>query len=234
MNKRFFLTILTLAVLTVSATGQPRNIWLTALGDYSYNTTYGHGAGLDLIADIPIGTAFDCEPALQISSVGVHTAALQAKSLFPIGKSSIYLKNRIAFKDVARSDMYDACMGLSLGWLCQHADIEMGMFGRVMDNFGRDYHTLDSALCEPFNLLYSIKGILRGSDSCWNAWASISNVDIFQLERMWQPIMSIGGWYDTSSRMSFRLEAICKPTGMFHLNAEFYSFSVRAGLTFKL
>lgn len=234
MGNKSFLTLLALAVLAISASGQTRNTGLTVLGDYSYNTTWGHGAGLDLIADIPIGAAFDCEPALQVSSVGVHTAAVQTRALFPVGKTSLYMKNRIAFKDVARSGMYDACMGFSLGWFCGHVDVEAGMFGRVMDSFGRDIHSLDAAMCEPFNLIYSIKGFLRKPDSRWNAWASISNVDIFQLERMWQPIVSAGGWYDLGSRMSIRLEAVCKPTGMFHLNAEFYSISVRAGVSFKL
>lgn len=234
MKKKLFLTILSLATLAVPVIGQTRDIRLSALCDYSYNTTYMHGVGLDLIADIPIGTAFDCEPALQVSSVGVHTAAVQTRALFPVGGTSLYLKNRIAFKDVARNDMYDACLGLSLGWLCRHADVEVGMFGRVMDGFGRDIHTLDAAICEPFNLIYSVKGILCKSDSCWNLWASLSNVDIFQLERMWQPIVSAGGWYDLSTRLSLRLEAVCKPAGMFHLNAEFYSINVRAGVIFKL
>lgn len=232
-NKRY-LVLLALSFLAASAAAQTRGIGLTALGDYSYNTTYGSSAGIDLIADIPVGSRFDCEPALQLTTAGIHTAAVQTRSLFPLDKGALYLKNRIAFKDVARSGMYDACLGLSMGWTCQHLDVEAGMFGRVMDSFGREYHSLDAAMCEPFNLIYSIKGILRKSDSRWNAWASVSNVDLFQLERMWQPIISAGAWYDLTDRLSLRLDAVCKPTGMFHLNAEFYSISARAGVTFKL
>lgn len=234
MKHTRFLISLFLVLLTVPSAAQKRGIGLTALGDYGYNTTYGSSAGIDLIADIPLGASFDCQPALQLTTAGVHTAAVQTRSLFPVGRSALYLKNRIAFKDVARSSMYDACLGLSLGWACQHLDVEAGMFGRVTDSFSRDIHTLDAALCEPFNLIYSIKGILRKTDSPWNAWVSLSNVDIFQMERMWQPIISLGGWYNLTDRLSLRLEAVCKPTGMFHLNAEFYSISARAGVTFKL
>ncbi len=232
MRKTLIITILTM--LAMSAAAQTRDIGLTALGDYSYNTTYGSSAGLDLIADIPVGCHFDCEPALQMTTAGVHTAALQTRSLFPLGKSSFYLKNRMAFKDVARSGMYDACLGLSFGWVSQHFDLEAGMFGRTMDRFGRDIHSTDAPLCEPFNLIYSVKLILRNAKSPWNIWASGSNVDLFQFERMWQPIVAVGGWYDLSDRLSLRLEAVCKPTGMFHLNAEFYSINARAGITVRL
>lgn len=231
---RKILICIVLVAMTTMAAAQTRDVSLTALGDYTYTTTYGSSTGIDLIADIPVGTRFDCEPALQLTTAGVHTAAIQTRSLFPFEKSALYLKNRITFKDVARSSMYGACLGLSLGWTCRHLDVEAGMFGRVMDSFGRDIHSLDAALCEPFNLIYSIKGILCNPDSRWNAWASVSNVDVFQMERMWQPIISAGGWYNLTDRLSLRMDVVCKPTGMFHLNAEFYSLSARAGVTFIL
>lgn len=231
---RKILICIVLVAMTTMAAAQTRDVSLTALGDYTYTTTYGSSTGIDLIADIPVGTRFDCEPALQLTTAGVHTAAIQTRTLFPFEKSALYLKNRITFKDVARSSMYDACLGLSLGWTCRHLDVEAGMFGRVMDSFGRDIHSLDAALCEPFNLIYSIKGILCNPDSRWNAWASVSNVDVFQMERMWQPIISAGGWYNLTDRLSLRMDVVCKPTGMFHLNAEFYSLSARAGVTFIL
>lgn len=234
MTSKRLLTVLALSALALSAMAQTRGVDITALGDFSYNTTYGSSAGLDVIADVPAGARFDLEPALQVTTAGVHTAAIQTRLLFPADRSGLYLKNRIVFKDVARSGMFDACLGLSLGWKCRHLDIEAGMFGRVMDSFSRDHHSEYSAMSEPFNLLYSCKGMLRAEDSAWNVWASVSNVDTFQMERMWQPIISAGGWYDLTERMSLRLEAVCKPTGMFHLNAEFYSICARAGLTIRL
>lgn len=236
MKKTRYLVFLTLAALATAsaASAQTRGIGLTALGDYSYTTTYGSSVGLDLLAGIPVGSQFEFEPALQFATSEVHTAAIQARTLFPLEKSSLFLKNRIVFKDVARSRTYDACLGLSLGWESTHIELEAGMFGRVMDRFGRDRHSLDAALCEPFNLLYSIKGRLRAADSPWNVWASVSNADRFQLERMWQPIISAGGWFEPSARLRLLLDVICKPSGMFHLNAEFYSIGARAGVCFKL
>lgn len=233
MNFRRLSSALAVSLLAFGLSAQTR---LTALCDCSYNETYGPSAGLDLLAGIPTGTGFDLEPALQLTSAGVHTAALQTRTLFHAGRpdNSIYLKNRIVFKDVARSGMYDACLGLSLGWESRHLDVEAGMFGRVMDSFSRDIHTLDAALCEPFNLIYSIKGFLRAPESPWNAWACISNADIFQLERMWQPIISAGGLVMLTDRITLRLDAVCKPAGMFHLNAEFYSMSARAGVSIRL
>lgn len=233
MTRKLIQIFIVLLSVGAPALARTSGMNLTALGDYSYTTAYGHSAGLDLVAGIPVGPRFDCQPALQLTTAGVHTVALQTRSIFPSGKNIFYLKNRMAFKDIARSGIYDVCLGLSLGWARDHFDLEAGMFGRTMDGFGRDIHTTDAPMCEPFNLIYSIKGMILKADSPWNIWGSFSNVDLFQFERMWQPIVAVGGWYDITERLTIRLETFCKPTGMFHGNAEFYSICARAGVTLK-
>lgn len=233
-NHRIILSIVFFVFAPALVYGQQTGIGITALGEYSYNTTYGHHGNLDLMAEIPYKGVFEFQPALQLSTANTYTAALQTRALFALPAGSLYLKNRILFKDVARSGMYDACLGLSLGYDWDYLDVEFGMFGRFMDSFDRDWHTLDGTICEPFNLLYSITGRIRPADSSWNIYLALSNTDIFQLERMWQPIFHLGGWLNLSDRLRLGCELISKPTGMFHLNAEFYSITARAGITYYL
>lgn len=207
---------------------------IRAGAEYQYNATYGHQAAFNVMAVVPVGFHFDFQPAVQASTANYYTAALQTKAKFNLPAGRLYLKNRLVFKDVARSNMYDFCMGLSAGYEWDYIDVEVGMFSRFMDSFGRDYHSLDATLCEPFNLIYSIKGLVRPGSSRWNLTLGMSNVDIFEMERGWQPIFSMGGKFAVNNRLLLNLDAFCKPAGMFHLNAEFYAAIVRFGVTYRL
>ncbi len=229
---KIILPLVAAVCTSASLHGQARYS-VSAVAEYQYNKTYGSQGAFGLLADIPVNEHFDLQPAFQTSTAKYYTAALQARALFPLPAGQIYLKNRIIFKDVARSNMYDACFGLSLGYDWDYLDVEVGMFSRFMDTFGRNYHSLDATLCEPFNLIYSIKGSVRPKSSRWNVTLGMSNVDIFEMERGWQPLFSLGGRFDVTDSIVMTLDTFCKPAGMFHLNAEFYAETVRFGLTYK-
>lgn len=211
-----------------------KGIGITALGEYSYNTTYSHQGALDLLSTIPVGSHFELMPALQFSTANIYSAAVQARTFFDLPEGRLFLENHFLFKDIARNGMYDACLSFSLGYSWDYLEVEAGMFGRVMNATGSKWMVVDDLLCEPFNLVYSLKGILRPATSVWNATLTVTNTDIFQMERMWQPIIILGGWYDLSDRMRIDCGLLLKPTGMFHLNAEFYSIAARAGITYYL
>ncbi len=183
----------------------------------------------------PCGPAFELEPTLQLCTAGIHTAALQARTVFPLGRgrSELFLGERILFRDVAALGMFDAALGLSMGWRCPWFEAEAGMFSRYLGEFGRDIHSEDETLCEPFNLLFKFKGYVRPASSNWNIYGSISDFDTFQVERMWQFIFTAGGWYSLNDSLTLRAEAVLKPTGMFHLNAEFYYLALRLGVTYS-
>ena len=216
-----------------SSQGQMLPPAITAFGDYSYNATFGHQAALDLLADIPLNQHFALQPGLQTSTANIHSLALKTSALMPVKAGCIYMNNRFLFRDVARSNMYDACLAVSFGYRWKWLDVEAGMFGRFMDAFDRNWHSTDEIICEPFNLLYRIALSLRQESSVWNAYGAVANFDYFQMERMWQPSLILGGRYDFSDRLTIKAEAISKPSGMFHLNAEFYSITGRIGVTYK-
>lgn len=228
--------ILILAILffpAFTSQGQTLTPVVTAFGEYSYNATFGHQAALDLLADIPVNAHFEIRPGLQTSTAGIHTLALKTSTLMPISAGSLYMSNRFLFRDVVRSAMYDACLAVSFGYKWKWIDVEAGMFGRFMDAFDREWHSTDEIICEPFNLLYRIRLSLKPDTYIWNAYAEVADFDYFQMERMWQPSLVLGGRYDISGRLSIRAEAISKPSGMFHLNAEFYSITGRIGVTYQ-
>lgn len=114
-----------------------------------------------------------------------------------------------------------------------YVSFQIGVFGRVMSSWDRDWNTEETYNIEPFNLLYRMEVFCRPQTSRWNISACVANIDDYQMERMWQPIFMLGGRYDINDHWRVLLQGECKPTGMFHLNATFYSAYIRTGFTYK-
>ena len=95
------------------------------------------------------------------------------------------------------------------------------------------WHESVNIIVEPFNLCYRIEAFVRPQTSPWNISLCISNMTDYQIERLWQPIFMAGGWYSIDEHWQVNLSALCKPTGMFHLNAKYYAAEVRAGFAYN-
>ena len=74
---------------------------------------------------------------------------------------------------------------------------------------------------------------VRPQNNPWNLSFMFSNVDDYQMERMWQPLFGIGAYYDVADHWRLNFAAQCKPTGMFHLDATFYGATFRTGFSYR-
>ena len=114
----------------------------------------------------------------------------------------------------------------------QYVNVQLGMSNRVMlpptfDEGG------DVFVCEPFDLLYRIEVYVRPATSVWNLSLALANVDDYQIERMWQPMFYLGGWYDIDDHWRVSLQGKLKLAGMFHLNAHYYASELRLGAQYR-
>ena len=64
-------------------------------------------------------------------------------------------------------------------------------------------------------------------------WEPDVNMTDYQIERVWQPMFMANGRYNINEHWQVNLSALCKPTGMFHLNAKYYGAEVRAGFAYQ-
>lgn len=201
--------------------------------DYGYNTSWGHYGNLDVQALMPINPYFEMEAKGQVSSANVHTGALLLRPKFELPAGEIFLETDIMYRAVARDRVSDITAALGVGYRMDYVSLTLGLFTRVLDNWDRSWYSTETYMSEPFNLLYRIEVFARPQDNPWNISASFSNVDDYQMERMWQPLFGLGAWYDVTDhwRLNFGLQ--CKPTGMFHLDASFYGATFRAGFSYR-
>ena len=206
---------------------------LTGMAEYSYNTTWSHHGNLDLKAYMPLNSYFEMEAKVQFSTAHVYTGALQLRPKFELPVGEMFVETDILYRAIARNRLTDFTAALALGYRMDYVSVTLGLYGRVLDNWDRSWYTDEARVAEPFNLLYRIEVFCRPQYNLWNLSFMFSNVDDYQMERMWQPLFGIGAWYDVTNRLRINMQAQCKPTGMFHLDATFYGATLRAGVTYK-
>ena len=206
---------------------------ITLRGEYSYNTTWGHHGNFDLMAYMPLNPYFEIEAKTQFSTAKVFTGALQLRPKFELPAGEMFLETDVLYRAVARNRVSDITAALAVGYRMDYVSITLGMYARVLDDWDRSWYNDENRIVEPFNLLYRFEVFCRPQYNLWNLYFQFSNVDDFQMERMWQPLFGIGAWYDVTNRLRLNFSAQCKPVGMFHLDATFYGATLRAGVTYK-
>lgn len=201
--------------------------------EYSYNKTWGHHANFDIQSLMPINPHFEMEARLQFSTANVHSGALQLRPKFELPVGELFLETDIYYRAFARNRIGDITAALGVGYRMDYVSITLGVFSRVIDDWNRSWYTDDNFVVEPFNLLYRIEVFCRPQNNNWNLSFMFSNIDDYQMERMWQPLFGIGAWYDINEHWRLNFMAQCKPTGMFHLDATFYGATGRVGFTYR-
>ena len=210
-----------------------RRSTLTAMVEYSYNKSWGHFGNADVQALLPLSRHVEMNVNLQASFKNVYTVGviIRPKVILPYGE--LFFDTEVLYKAVMRANQMDLVTALSLGYRFDYVSVQIGSFARVMSGYGRNWHSEDTYECEPFNLLYRLEVYCRPQTCNWNIGVAFSNYDDYQFERMCQPLFALGGRYDIDEHWRVHLDAQCKPTGMFHLNAAFYGATVRAGFTYR-
>ena len=237
MKKTFILLLLLAVGVTISAAKRPgfgeRRYTITGMAEYSYNTTWGHHGNFDVQSLMPINKHFELEAKLQFSTANVYTEVVQLRPKFELPVGELFIETDVMLRTVARNRVNDLTAALGVGYRMDHVSVTLGLFARVLDNWDRSVHNDETYMVEPFNFLYRVEAFCRPQDNPWNRSFMISNVDDYQMERMWQPLFMVGAWYDVTNNWRLNFGVQCKPTGMFHLDATFYGATARAGFTYR-
>lgn len=219
------------------AAGQPgfgeRRYTVSGMVEYSYNKTWSHHGNFDVQGLMPINPHFEMEANLQLSTANVHTGMVKLRPKFELPVGEMFLESDLMYAAHARTQLGDITAAVGLGYRMDYVSVTIGSFCRVIDDWNRSWFSNETYIVEPFNFFYRVEAFCRPQDNNWNLSFMISNIDDYQMERMWQPAFSIGAWYDVTDHWRVCLAAQCKPSGMFHLNATFYSAYLRAGFNYR-
>ena len=142
MKKTLFFLLFAAFSMTVWGAKGPgfgdRRYTLTAMGEYSYNTTWSHHGNLDLQALLPFNPHFEMEARLQLSTANVYSGALQFRPKFELPVGEMFIETDIYYRALLRSRSNDITAALGVGYRMDHVSVTLGVFSRVMDDMDRN------------------------------------------------------------------------------------------------
>jgi hypothetical protein len=200
---------------------------------YGHNMTYGSFANFDLGAYMPLNTHFEMQANVRMSTANTYAVGVQMRPKFALPVGEMYIEDRLLTSFIRREQFLDFVHALSVGYRMQYVNVQLGMTNRVMLPPTYELSSGDTFVCEPFDLLYRLEVYVRPATSVWNLSLALANVDEYQIDRMWQPMFYLGGWYDIDEHWRISLNGKLKLAGMFHLNAHYYASEVRVGAEYK-
>lgn len=232
MKKLLCLVLLVLCSFSLSAQDK-RPIELNAALGYGYNYTWNSYGMFDAKVLVPINPYFELDAALRLNTANLYVAGVNLRPTFPVNVGEMFLETKLIYMANVRNRIHDVNAALSLGYRMDYVTVQLGIYTHLMNEFGRRWNSDNELLSEPINVIYNVEARVRPSNSKWNLWLRVASYDDYQVERMFQPIFTVGAKYNVWSKMWIWADVACKPTGMFHLDASFYSIQARVGLTWN-
>ena len=233
MKKRIIITFVGVLALFSNPLCASEQYSISLDMGYGHNLTYGSFANFDLGAYMPLNTHFEMQANVRMSTANTYAVGVQMRPKFALPVGEMYIEDRLLTSFIRREQFLDFVHALSVGYRMQYVNVQLGMTNRVMLPPTYELRAGDTFVCEPFDLLYRLEVYVRPATSVWNLSLALANVDEYQIERMWQPMFYLGGWYDINDHWRISLQGKLKLAGMFHLNAHYYASEVRVGAEYK-
>ena len=205
-----------------------------ALGVAGYSHTYNYYGGTDLKGVLHVDNT-DVTLNLEALSAQTYAMGLSVSPSFEVCNNGfVFAEGTISSRIFEKYKIFEFVYAGSVGYKMRHFSAQVGLFSRTIDDLNRDWHSTDSPVTEPFNLLYKVKVSIMGFDHPWDIYLVGGNFNDYEYERMWEPIFALGGRWDYKSRWSALAEVTMQSAGLFHGTVKFYEATVRAGVMFKL
>lgn len=113
------------------------------------------------------------------------------------------------------------------------ATFDSKYLGFRLGYYYRLYCSHASLIKEPFNIYYELCSHLLQRFEDWNLDLIITNCEMFELERHYQPSFIIEGSYFPTSKLGISFGIGCKPSGMFNMSADYYQSFIKTGICYR-
>lgn len=236
-KRMFFLLICLFSAAFLNAQEGAKHIISADVGMQGlvgYNNTYQWYGGADLKGVLHVDNT-DFTLNFEALTKNVYSIGLTVSPSFEVCKNGfVFVDGTLHSRIFGNYKIYEFVYAGSVGFKMRHFSAQVGLFSRTIDALGRDWHSLDSPVAEPFNFLYKVKISVMGFDHPWDIYFVGGNYNDYEYERMWEPILSMGGRWDFKERWSAVAEGTLQSAGMFHGTVKFYEAVFRVGIRHDL
>jgi hypothetical protein len=189
-----------------------------------HNAAFGGFAAMSVETYQTIRGGLAISGGVQYNTIGKTT--LEARPAYTIGFDWGRLTPELllTYTDLASTGSFAAGAGLG-------AD-----FGRVSAKLGYYYHTFGGHggwITEPFNIYYELNVHLLKKVEDWKVDLTITNNEMFELERHYQPSFIAWCCHYPTDRLGISFGIGCKPAGMFHMSADYYQTYIKTGVCYR-
>ena len=109
-------------------------------------------------------------------------------------------------------------------------------FGRLEAKLGYYYRLYGGQggwAAEPFNIYYELLVNMLQKIKNWDMRLTITNNEMFELERHYQPSFSVECFYYPIEKLGISFGMGCKPAGIFNISANYYQSYLKAGVCYR-
>ena len=230
MNKgRYFKIILTVCAVMISAPMamaqkffNDNELLLEFRGGHS--AAFGHFAAASLQTLQKFDDSIVMEAGIQYNSIGRTVLEARPAYLWDYEWGMLLAEMLLSYTNMASINSFAAGAGLKASgtWVG-------GRLGYYYRLFGGNGDRID----EPFNIYYELNINLLPMFKYWDLRFSITNNEIFELERHYSPSFIIECRHYPISALGINLGFGCKPSGMFHLSAGYYQTFINLGVCYR-
>ena len=189
-----------------------------------HNAAFGGFAAVSLETTQTLGKGFSINGGVQYNTIG--RGSVEARPTYSHdlswGELSVDMLLDYARQASINNFVAGAGIGLSSKWI-----------GGKLGYYCRLYGGVGGGVVEPFNIYYELCANFLPMRDKWDLQFVITNSEIFEIERHYQPSFMVRSCYYPMERIGVSLGVGCKPAGVFNISADYYQSFVKLGVCYR-
>lgn len=185
---------------------------------------FGGFAAASLEAEHSFERYFSITAGAQFNTIGKTTFELRPSYFRDLENGRLSVE--VLIHSAHLSSLNNIAIGSGIGFKGKWTEFKLGYYYRT---FGRDEDWINEA----FNIYYELGINCLPMSEKWDLRLAITNNEIFELERHYQPSYIIEGWFYPGDRLGVTLGLNCKPAGIFHISVDHYQIHSKAGICYR-
>ena len=190
---------------------------------FGHNSTFGAFVSPSLETIQKLCDDFSIHGGLQYNTIGNTTIEARPAYHLDFVWGELSVESILAYSKLTSVHSISTGLGASLN------------LEKISAKLGYYYHTFGRVdwITEPFNIYYELRAYLLQKLENWDLHIAITNCEIFDLERHYQPSFIAECHHDLSEKFKLSLGVACKPAGMFNMSADYYQTYLKCGLCYR-
>ena len=188
------------------------------------NASFGDFAAVSLLTQQCLGQKYKLAAGVQYNTIDKISLETRTAYLKEYNWGILSTEAILAYTDIKSVGSISAGAGLGLSG--KRIEGKLGYYYRWFGGNGNSIH-------EPFNIFYEFSVKFLTMNQCWDLQFDITNCEIFELERHYQPSLIAECRHYPSPDLGIIFGLGYKPSGMFNMSSDYYQTFLNLGLCYR-